>query len=129
METEVYRWERLPEYVATQEYSRCLGRILASLPRLVTWCSAQPLTLAAVRLSAGIAGANAELAPWEELSPEERAAFRAQGLEGLRWSRRRLRRLQRWRLGDRRELRRALELLDEIENWIEAGPPVEGPSN
>ncbi len=128
MEAHVYRWESLPEYVATQEYSRCLGRILASLPRVLAWGTARSLTLAAVRLGAGIAGANAELPPWEELLPEERTAFRDHGLQGLRWSRRRLQHIRRLRLGDRRELARALELLDQIENWIEVGP-IEGPAN
>lgn len=127
MNTEVrYRWEDLPEYVAAQEYSRCLGRILASLPELLSRRATGPLTRAAVELGAGIAGANAELPPGEELAPAERAMFRARGLAGLRRSRRKLRRLKRWRLGDGHELRRALELLDQIESWIEAGPMRRG---
>lgn len=118
-----YSWEQLPEYIATQEYSRCLGRVLSSLPPLLAWRATEPLTTGAVWLGSGIAASNAELPPGEELPPEARSAFRERGLRGLRRSRRRLRRLQRWRVGDREELRRALDLLDQIERWIEAGPP------
>lgn len=118
----IYSWERLPEYVATQEYSRCLGRVLASLPPLLARRATTPLTMAAVWLGAGIAASNADLPPGEDLPPEERARFRAHSLRGLRTSRRRLRRLQRWRLGDRNEIRRALDLLDQVESWIKAAP-------
>jgi hypothetical protein len=123
-----YEWESLPEYIATQEYSRCLGRIIKSLPRRAR-LAVPPLTLAAVRLGTGIAGCNAEMPPGQELSPEERASFRSQSMEGLETSRRRIRRLQRRRLGDRAEIRHALELLDRIERWIQAGPPAGGPPN
>jgi hypothetical protein len=116
----IYSWESLPEYVATQEYSRCLGRILASLPPLLARRATNPLTLAAIWLGAGIAAVNADLPPGEELPPDERARFRARSLDGLRTSRRRLRRLHRWRLGDRQEIRRALDLLDQVEQWMNA---------
>ena len=31
-EPETYTWETLPEYIAAMQYSRCVGRILRSLP-------------------------------------------------------------------------------------------------
>jgi hypothetical protein len=124
MEPIMYSWERLPEYLAAQEYSRCLGRILASLPPRRARRAARPLTAAAVRLGAAIAGCNADLPPGEELSGEERAEFRRLGLDGLQESRHRLTRLDRRRDGDRTEIARALDLLDRIEMWMTAGPPV-----
>lgn len=127
--TLVYDWERLPEYIATQEYSRVLGRIIASLPRRVARKHCAPLTRDAVRLATGIAGCNAEVPPGEELSPQERALFREQGLEGLRSSRQRIRAFQGRRRGAQDEIRHALELLDRIESWINAGPMAAGAPN
>lgn len=117
-----YSWERLPEYEATQTYSKCLGRVIASLPRRVARKVVRPLTLDAIRLATGIAGANADVPPGEELSAEERALFRAQGLEGLQASRRRMEKFLDRGVGDADEVRAALELLDRIEKWINAGP-------
>ena len=121
MEAIEYSWERLPEYQATQEYSRCLGRILASLPTRTARKAIGPLTTAALMLGAGIAGCNADVPPGEEMPPEERAEFRRQALDALRESRRRLRRFRDRRKGDQRELRRALDLLDQAEMWMTAG--------
>ena len=121
MEPIEYSWERLPEYRATQEYSRCLGRVLASLPRRTARKAVEPLTTAALMLGAGIAGCNAETPPGEELPAEERAEFRRQALDALRESRRRLRRFRDRRKGDPHEVRRALDLLDQAEMWMTAG--------
>lgn len=120
MEATVYSWERLPEYIATQEYSRCLGRVLASLPRRAARKFTDPLTLAAIQLAGGIVACHADLPPDVELSSEERAEFRRKGLRGLRESRRRLRKFRRRRLGDQAELERALSLLDRVEMWFTA---------
>lgn len=124
-----YSWERLPEYEATQTYSKCLGRIIASLPRRVARKVARPLTLDAIRLATGIAGCNADAPPGAELSVEERAMFRNQGLEGLDASRGRMRKLLDRGVGDAAEIRSAIELLDRIETWINAGPVTAGPPN
>lgn len=124
-----YSWERLPEYEATQTYSKCLGRIIASLPRRVARKVARALTLDAIRLATGIAGCNADAPPGAELSVEERVMFRDQGLEGLDASRRRMRKLLDRGVGDAAEIRRAVELLDRIEKWINAGPVSAGPPN
>jgi hypothetical protein len=125
-----YSWERLPEYEATQTYSKCLGRIIASLPRRVARKVVRPLTLDAIRLATGIAGCNADVPPGgEELTVEERVMFRDQALEGLRASRRRMEKLLHRRVGDTAEVRTALHLLDRIENWINAGPAAAGRPN
>ncbi len=118
----VYPWESLPEHLAAQEYSRCLGRILASLPRRHARKAARPLAIAAVRIAAGITGANVDLPPGYEMPVEERAMFRQESLEGLDYSRQALRRFHKRRIGDRAQIRSALELLDQIERWINAGP-------
>lgn len=116
-----YSWERLPEALAAQEYSRCLGRILASLPRRIARKAVQPLTAAAVQLGAGIVGLNLDVPPGEEEpSPEDRAEFRRQALEALEESRRGMQRFRARRHGDQDEVTRALELLDRTEMWLNA---------
>lgn len=120
MERNEYSWERLPEVLASQEYSRCLGRIFASLPERIARKSVGPLTTAAVQMGASIVGCNLDTPPGEDLSPEERAEFRRDALEALEASREWIQRLRKRRHGDQDEVRRALELLDRTEMWINA---------
>lgn len=121
MERIEYSWERLPEVIASQEYSRCLGRLFASLPRRVARKSIEPLTRAAVRLGAGIVACNLDVPPGEEdLPPEDQAEFRRDAMEALQESRRAIQRFRRRRHGDPDEIARALELLDRTEMWMNA---------
>ena len=122
-----YSWERLPEVIASQEYSRCLGRVFASLPDRIARKTVGPLTRAAVRLGTGIVACNLDIPPGEEdLRPEEQAEFRRDAIEALHESRRRIQRLRKRRHGDPDELVRALELLDRTEMWMNA--PTAGPA-
>ena len=126
MERIEYSWERLPEVIASQEYSRCLGRIFASLPERVARTSIHPLTAAAVRLGTGIVACNLDVPPGEEdLPPEEQAEFRRDALEALHESRRRIQRFRKRRQGDQEEVTRALELLDRTEMWMNAPAATE----
>lgn len=118
MERTEYSWERLPEVIASQEYGRCVGRVLASLPRRLARRSVRPLTSAAVRLGAGIVGCNLDVPPGHELSAEERAEFRRQAAEALNESRRLMERFRSRGKGDQAEVQRALELLDRTEMWM-----------
>lgn len=121
MERIEYSWERLPEVLAAQEYSRCLGRIIASLPPRTARRATTPLAIAALDMGVGIVGCNLDVPPGEEgPSAEERAVFRRQALDAVRESRRRIRRFRRRRKGDQEEVERALELLDQTEMWITA---------
>lgn len=120
MERTEYSWERLPEVIASQEYGRCVGRVLASLPRRLARRSIRPLTSAAVRLGAGIVGCNLDVPPGHELSAEERAEFWQQATEALDESRRLMEALRRRGKGDQDEVLRALEALDRTEMWMRA---------
>lgn len=121
----VYRWERLPEYVATQQYGRCLGRIFRSLPWGLRRRLTRRMTGAAMLIAQGIAGFNAELPPDETMSDGEREAFRAQALAGLRASREALDLLGRAPRVSRPDLFVAGELLERIESSVRAArlPP------
>ena len=114
----IYSWERLPEYVATQQYSRCLGRIFRSLPRRIRRKVIRPLTGAAVLIGQGIAGFNAEVPPSEVLSAREREAFRDRALAGIEASREGLRTLEGVRRVSRPDLLVAGELLERIEGSL-----------
>lgn len=114
----IYAWESLPEYLATQQYSRCLGRLFRSLPRRVRRRVVRPMTGAAVLIAQGIAGFNADLPPSELLSAREREAFRARALTGIRASREGLEALARVRRVSRPDLLVADELLERIEGSL-----------
>jgi hypothetical protein len=114
----IYSWERLPEYVATQQYSRCLGRILRSLPWWVRRRAVRPMTGAAVLIAQGIAGLNADVPPSETLSAREREEFRARALVGIRASREGLEALADVRRASRPDLLAARELLERIEAGV-----------
>lgn len=121
----VYRWETLPEYVATQQYSRCLGRIFRSLPRRVRRKVVEPMTGAAILMSQGIAGFNADVPPSQSLTTGEREAFRRRALTGIRWSREGLELLEGVRRASRPDLLAAAELLERIESGVRSAetPP------
>lgn len=114
----VYSWETLPEYLATQQYSRCLGRILRSLPRLVRRRWKEPLTAAAIIIAGGIVGLHADLPPEERLRAAEREEFRRGALIGIRFSRRALRILSRVRRVDRAQILAAAELLERVDGTL-----------
>ncbi len=123
MERMEYSWEQLPEVLASQEYSRCLGRIIDSLPKRVARKRIGPLTAAAVQMGASIVGCNLDTPPGEELSPEERAEFRRDALEALHVCRHEIQWLRDRRHGDQDEVLRALKLLDRTEMWVNAPAP------
>lgn len=129
MSTErMYAWESYPEYVALQQFSRCLGRILASLPRRHQRRSGRVLLPAAVFMGQGIAGAHAELAPGEDIPLEDRERFQAIGLESLLVTRERLLRLKNRSLGSQADLLAALELLERVEAGLRSRPLPGGPA-
>jgi hypothetical protein len=118
----MYTWESYPEYIALQQFSRCLGRILCSLPRRHQRRSGRILLPAAVFMAQGIAGAHAELRPGEEMALSEREQFRSIGLESLDASRERLLRLRSRSLGSQADLLVALELLERVEAGLRTRP-------
>lgn len=117
-EPDTYTWEALPEYIATMQYSRCLGRILRSLPRRVRKRWTEPLTCAAVVMGRGIVVLNADLPPGDRPSIEDQEMFRHSSLVALRWSRRALRVLRRARRVDRGQILAAAELLERVEAGV-----------
>ena len=122
----LYSWETLPEYIAAMQYSRCLGRILKSLPRRVRRRWMAPLSAGAIVMAQGIVILNADVAPDERLDVEDQERFRAHSLLALRWSRRALRVLRRARRVDRGQIMAATELLERVESGVraaEARPP------
>jgi hypothetical protein len=118
----MYVWESYPEYVALQQFNRCLGRILTSLPRRHQRRSGRILFPAAVFMAQGIAGAHAELGPGEELPLADREQFRTIGLESLTVSRDRLLRLKKRSLGSQPDVLAALELLERVESGLRTRP-------
>ena len=114
----IYTWETLPEWEAMQQYSRCLGRVFRSLGRRKRRRVEGPLTCAALRISHGIVGFNADVPPPERLSAAEREAFRQVALDGIRASSEGLRGLAGTRRVDTPNLLVAQELLERIEAWV-----------
>lgn len=123
MPDRTYDWETLPEYLATQQYARCLGRILCSLPTRVRKRVQVPLSGSAILIAQGIAGFNAELPPSEPLTMADREAFRRRALDGIRWSRRGVRLLRPLRGVSQADLLVADELLERVEERIRAAEP------
>jgi hypothetical protein len=117
-EKALYDWETLPEYLATQQYARCLGRIFRSLPRRIRRGAEWPMTRAAILISQGIAGFNAEPGPEERLTARERELFREGALEGIAASREGLDLLGEVRRVSRPDILVARELLERIEESI-----------
>ncbi len=119
-----YRWEQLPEYIATMQYSRCLGRIFAELPWLVRRRVVRPLTGAAIAIGAGIVGLNAELPPSERFSADQREGYRKVALDAVALSRDGVQGLAGRLRAPRADIITALELLERIEASVrEAEPP------
>lgn len=111
----IYGWESLPEYVALQQYGRCLGRIFRSLSWRRRRTAIPILTGAALLMAQGIAGFNAELPPDERITAGEREVFRQGALAGLRESRDGLEELAGERRVSRPDILVAQELLERIE--------------
>jgi hypothetical protein len=122
----LYAWERYPEYLALNQYSRCLGRLLVTLPRRVERRVARTLIRGAILIGEGIVGAHASVPAEASLSREERKAFRDAGLESIAASRDGLRLLKEERLGSQPDLLAALELLERVESGLRTRPLPEG---
>lgn len=114
----IYSWENLPEYIALQQYSRCLGRIFRSLSWRRRRRAIPTMTGAAILMAQGIAGFNADLPPGETITAREREVFRKGALVGLRDSREGLEKLAAARKVSRPDILVARELLERIESGI-----------
>lgn len=121
----IYSWERLPEYVALQQYSRCLGRIFRSLSWRRRRKAIPTMTGAAILMAQGIAGFNADLPPDQPITAREREVFRKGALVGLRDSREGLEELAAVRKVSRPDVFVARELLERIEAGLRSAetPP------
>jgi hypothetical protein len=120
--SETYAWESYPEYVALQQFSRCLGRILASLPGRQRRRDGGILVPAAVFMAQGIAGAHADSGPDEVVRVEDREEFRQIGLESAKLSRDLLVRIKTRRRVSRPDVLAALELLERVESGLSTRP-------
>jgi len=58
-----YAWESYGEYVALQQFSRCLGAVLASAPKKLARRASRPLIRTATRTSVMFSVAHAEEPP------------------------------------------------------------------
>lgn len=114
----VYTWEDFPEYHATQQLSRCIGRILASLPSRTRTAIGRTLVRGPMLVAQSIAGASADMPPGEVMPIEERETFRRGAIDGVQLLRDALQLLKAERLGSVPDLLAALELLDRIEEWV-----------
>jgi hypothetical protein len=119
---DTYHWERYPEYLALQQFSRCLGRVLASLPVRQRLRNGRILVPAAVFMAQGIAGAHADTGPEDALPPECRERFRQVGLESAQLSKVFLTHLKERRRVSRPDLLAALELLERVESGLATRP-------
>lgn len=114
----VYAWEELPEYRCTQQLGRSIGRILVSLPAHFRRKLGRTLIRGSVLIAQGIAGANAEMPPGDDLSSDEREAFRSSCLGSVEVCRDALDLLRSQRIGSLPDILVALELLDRIESGV-----------
>jgi len=119
----LYEWERLPEYRATQQLARSTGRILTSLPKRVRLMIGRTMLRGPILIARGIAGANAELPPDEELTTHERELFRTSALEAIVLLRDAYRLLRDGRIGSQPDLLVALDLLERIEAGLRSHQP------
>ncbi|MBR9988613.1 MAG: hypothetical protein KFH98_02600 [Gemmatimonadetes bacterium] len=113
-----YTWEDLPEYRCTQQLGRCVGRIVVSMPPRYRLKLGRMLIRGSVLIAQGIAGANADMPPDDELSPAEREAFRNGCLGSVEVCRDALRLMRSQRIGSVPDILVALELLDRIEAGV-----------
>lgn len=114
----VYAWEELPEYRTTQQFGRCVGRVIASLPRRFRWTAGRTLIRCPVLIARGIAGANAEMPRGGDLSTADREMFRRSALDGIEICRDALSMLKSEQLGNLPDVLVGLVLLDRIEAWV-----------
>lgn len=121
-ESVVYAWESFPEYVAVQQYSRCLGRILVSLPARQRRRAMKPMIHAAKVMGMAIAGAHAQPSPTGQPSDEERQEFRDIGLEAVAATREGLQILKDAGLGRSADMAAAVELLERVETGLRGRP-------
>jgi hypothetical protein len=119
----LYQWEAYPEYVALQQYARCLGAVLSSARPAVRRRATRPLVRGATLISQAIAGAHAEDVP--ELERSDRLEFREAGLECIALCREGLRALKREKVSTS-HLTAALELLERVEHGL-LNRPLPGP--
>lgn len=118
----VYVWESYPEYHAAQQFSRCLGRILASLPKRLGRKLARPMVQAAILIAHGIAGAHAEVDDDASYTLAVREEMRTCGLQALAACRSTLITMKDERTGDRANVLAALELLERVEHGMRERP-------
>ena len=118
----VYVWESYPEYRAAQQFSRCLGRIFASLPKQLRLKLQRPMTQAAILIAHGIAGAHAEVDDDAAYTHAVREEMRTCGLQALGACRATLVTMKEERTGDRANVLAALELLERIEHGMKERP-------
>lgn len=116
----VYAWENLPEYRATQQLGRVVGRILMSLPRRERRTIGKTLVRLPVLIGQGIVGANAELPPDQEIGVEQRDMYRHSAVAGVHLLRDLFRVLRVERIGSVPDLLAGIELLDRIGEGIAA---------
>jgi hypothetical protein len=113
-------WESYPEYIALQQYGRCLGGVLSSAPRHVRRRAGPPLIRAAVLISTSIALAHMEVGGDGAPDGEGREEFRRTALECVELSRHGLATIA-LRVS-RPHLTAALELLERVEAGVRERP-------
>ena len=113
-----YRWEDLPEYRCTQQLGRCVGRILVTLPGRYRRELGRVLIRGSIHIAQGIAGANAEMPPDDDLSREDRERFRNGCLASIVICRDALRLLLSRKVGSVPDILVALELLERIDGSV-----------
>lgn len=111
-------WDQHPSLLVTHQYSRCIERLLQSLPSTVQRQAGPSLILAIGRIRAGIAAAHP--AQGRRLGPHmlAPALCREEANSAVATSAATLELLRRERLGSRAELLVALELLERIESAL-----------
>lgn len=112
------RWERLPEYLASRTYVRCLDRLFQSLPPETQWRMFQPMLSAAVSIGTGIACFHGDFLLPELGTAAEREGHRQRALEGIRASRDGLEEIAAVPGASRADLMVARELLERIEGSV-----------
>ncbi|HSJ33160.1 MAG TPA: hypothetical protein VK933_17085 [Longimicrobiales bacterium] len=113
-----YQWEDLPEYRCTQQLGRCIGRILVTLPRRYRRELGRVLIRGSIHIAQGIAGANAEMPPEDDLPREDREKFRSGCLASIEICRDVLRLLLSQKSGSVPDILVALELLERIDAGV-----------
>ena len=115
-----YRWERYAEYQALQQYSRCLGAALASMPTRLGRKAAKPLIRASVMMGTLMTFAHAEEDPAHPIRLAARRECRDTALQCVELSREGLLALK--ELASTPHVTAALELLERIESGLRERP-------